>query len=383
MKIAVIYGILAIACFSCTDNHELEPSILEPQPVEIQNDIFIYEVEADSETEPVSALLGQDAADDPCLWINKSDRNKSTIIGTNKTSGLEVYNLDGESLFFYPVGRVNNVDIRYGFDLNGTAVDIVAASNRSTNCISLFMVQPESGELKNIEAEPMVSELNEVYGICMHKNIETNQFYVFINGRSGEVEQWLLNATSENKISGKIVRRFALQSKTEGMVADDEKGYVYIGEENRGIWKYSTNTEDTVTKTLIDLSGEDNPRIQYDVEGLSMYYAENGNGYLLASIQGNSTYAVFERKGDNTYLGSFAIVDGEIDGAEETDGIDVCNVAFGQKFPKGVFIVQDGFNYYNETEETQNFKMVSWEKIAQKFDPPLLIDTIYNPYFQR
>ena len=99
---------------------------------------------------------------------------------------------------------------------------------------------------------------------------------------------------------------------------------------------------------------------------MAIYDTGNGNGYLLASIQGNYSYAVFERQGENKYLGSFRIVDGIVDGVEETDGIDVTNVSLA-KYPQGFLVVQDGFNYDGRRKKSQNFKLVSWNEIEKLF----------------
>ena len=82
--------------------------------------------------------------------------------------------------------------------------------------------------------------------------------------------------------------------------------------------------------------------------------------------------------GENKYLGSFRITDSEIDGVEGTDGIDVMNLDLGGPFSKGLFIVQDGTNHEGNAELPQNFKIVSWEKIARLFDPPLIMDNTYK-----
>ena len=126
-----------------------------------------------------------------------------------------------------------------------------------------------------------------------------------------------------------------------------------------------------------------------DVEGLSIYYGEEGNGYLIASSQGDSSYAVFDREGTNEYLGSFVIGEnGDIDGVNETDGIDVINVGLGTEFPNGLLVVQDGANdpqFVVENEEelenaSTNFKFVDWEQVASSFENPLIVDTeSYNP----
>jgi 3-phytase len=46
----------------------------------------------------------------------------------------------------------------------------------------------------------------------------------------------------------------------------------------------------------------------------------------------------------------------------ETDGLDVSSANLGGAYGQGIFIAQDGRNI--TPAETQNFKFVSWTKIA-------------------
>ncbi len=65
----------------------------------------------------------------------------------------------------------------------------------------------------------------------------------------------------------------------------------------------------------------------------------------MASIQGSFSHTLFDRK-TNIYLGSFTIGEKDnIDGVEETDGLDIFSGLFGSQFPDGIAVVQDGFNY--------------------------------------
>ena len=130
---------------------------------------------------------------------------------------------------------------------------------------------------------------------------------------------------------------------------------------------YAIRSYYAVDGTIIANSSEENPNFKYDIEGLAIYATDSVNGYLIASSQGNYSYAVFERQGDNRYIGSFRIVGGQIDGVEETDGIDVSNVPLGADYPAGIFVVQDGYNYENEKLVSQNYKYISWEKIEALF----------------
>ena len=136
------------------------------------------------------------------------------------------------------------------------------------------------------------------------------------------------------------------------------------------------------------VSGEPSPLVP-DIEGLDLYYSADGKGYLLASSQGDSSYAVYSREGNNEYLGSFVIGDnGEIDQVNESDGLDVINVNLGSAFPNGLAVFQDGANdpqnAVPDEEELENnstnFKFVPWDDIANRFEIPLDIDpTSFDP----
>ncbi|MCD8446271.1 phytase [Tenacibaculum finnmarkense] len=318
----------------------------------------IIAITASAETTPVTSF--GDAADDPCIWINPKDKMQSIIIGTNKKKGLETYNLDGEKLFNYKIGRVNNVDIRTGFILNGKKVSVVTASNRTYNTISILIVK-ENGELEEIAARPIKSNLKEVYGLGMYKSKHSKKIYVFMVGKRGGVEQWELFENNA-KIDAKIVRSFSLGSQGEGIVADDYHGNVYIGEENKALWKY--NAEPNALNDRVKIIGTRDVNMKDDFEGVTLYDAGNGNGYILLSSQGNNSYAIFDRN-SNQYLGSFSIKNGVVDGTNDTDGIDVTSVSFNSKYPKGFFLAQDGTNNTPKDSLAQNFKIVDWRTIQK------------------
>lgn len=353
-KIILTCLVSSLTILACKEKKEAPIKSIEKYP--------FTTVFADAETTPVTS--NKDAADDPCIWINPKDTLQSTIIGTNKREGLEVYNLDGKRLFSYPIGKVNNVDIRNGFLLNGKEVSVVTATNRTNNTIAILYVKP-TGELEEIAARPIVSNLNEIYGLGMYKSAKTNLFYVFIVGKEGGVEQWEL-FENNIKIDAKLVRSFSLGSQGEGIVADDFYGKVYFGEENNALWKYDAEPDASTERIKVISTSDKN--MKDDFEGVTLYDAGNGKGLLILSSQGNNSYAVFDRI-TNTYQGSFKLADSEqIDGTYDTDGIDVTAISFGNKYPKGFFIAQDGANTRGKDSLNQNFKIVDWTKIATKLN---------------
>lgn len=319
-------------------------------------------VSATAETEPVPHR--GDAADDPAVWVDPRDPARSAVIATDKEGGLLVYDLSGEQLQYLPVGRVNNVDVRSdvgdgsGFRLDGERVSLVTTGNRSDDSIGVHVMDPQTRQLRDVSARRLEVGLS-VYGSCMYRSAATGRTSVFVNSKSGQVEQWEL-FERDGQVDARRVRSFDVGTQTEGCVADDELGHLYIGEEERGIWKYGAEPEDGSARTLVAAVGPDGPLVA-DVEGLALAYGPDGTGHLIASSQGSSSYVVYRREGDNDHVSSFRIVRGDgVDSVRDTDGIDVTTADLGPAFPHGVLVAQDG---RNDGGRNQNFKLVPLEDV--------------------
>ncbi len=319
-------------------------------------------VSASVETAPVESF--GDAADDPAIWVHPTDPGLSLIIGTQKRRGLNVYDLSGDLLQSIPAGRINNVDLRYGFDLAGRPVDVVAASNRSTDGIDIYVVDPRSRTLIEAADGVIPTGMRDPYGLCMYRSRRSGEYYVFVNDKDGLMRQWLLTAVDRRRVGAKLVREFSLGSQPEGCAADDETGALYVGEENVGFWRYSAEPSAEQAPVLVDSVGE-NGNLTADVEGIAIYYGPGGAGYLLVSNQGADNYALYQRHGENRFVGLFHVIADDasgVDGISETDGLDVSSAYLGAGFPHGLFVAQDGRNI--APAERQNFKLVPWERIA-------------------
>lgn len=321
-----------------------------------------YEVMASAETD--NAPSNDDAADDPAIFIHPTDRSKSVLVATDKQYGLLVYDLSGKELHRYPIGATNNVDLRQRCIFGTDTITLVAASNRSFNGISLLTLHPTDGSLTAVAMDTLFSASEEVYGITMG-NID-QQTYVYLIGKDGLIEQWHIT-NADGLFKADVVRTMQVPSQPEGGVVWDDKQLLYVGEEDKGIWQFDASpTGDTLGTLVVDVDSF--PSLATDIEGVALYLTDSAN-YLIASSQGNHSYAVFSLP-DHSYLGSFNIVSGEdVDGAEETDGLEVTSAALPPLFPSGLMVLQDGFN-----DGTQNFKLVDWASVAHAFKPALVID---------
>jgi 3-phytase len=321
------------------------------------------------ETEPVDSH--GDAADDPAIWVNPADPSRSRVIATNKKGGLYVYDLEGRLQQSLPDGRMNNVDLRDGFPLGGESVSVATASNRSTDSIAVYRIDMATGELTEAAHGVLPTGFADPYGLCMYHSTRTGEYYVFVNdGDTGVFRQWRLFDNGQGRVAAEQVREFSVGSQAEGCVADDETGQLYIAEENVGLWKYAAEPDGGTDRVQIDTTG-DGGRLTDDVEGVALWLGREGSGYLVASNQGANDYAVYRREGDNAYIGHFHVVASAtqgIDGASETDGLDVSSVSLGDAYPDGMLVVQDGRNI--APEERQNFKFVSWRDVAAALNLP-------------
>lgn len=282
---------------------------------------------------------GIDDTDDMCIWIHPTDPSLSTIIAADKAADMVVvYDLKGNALqtiqlLQTPTGseQPGNIDLRYGFPLGDEVVDIVALNQRASSRgrgFRIYKIDPDTRLLTRVDDGAVNEHAN--YGMCLYKSPLTGKFYAFATAKSQGVEQYELIDNGEGQISLIFVRRWD-QKKCEGAVADDELGYVYIAEESTGLWRYDAEPDGSIEGTHIAVVGENG--YDNDAEGVTIYYARDGGGYIIASSQGNDTFIVYDRQPPHAYVKTFGL-----EGVEETDGVDVTNVNLGPEFPYGLFV---------------------------------------------
>lgn len=311
-------------------------------------------VAAQAETAPMPHA--GDAADDPAIWRDARDPARSTVIGTDKLGGLAVYDLSGAQLQYLADGEFNNVDLRQDVALGGEQIALVAAGDRASNRVLLYRVDPAARTLVALPGQ--LAPGLAIYGLCMYRSPASGALFVFVNSKAGTVEQWALAEQPNGELGGRLARSFSVGSQTEGCVADDRSGQLYIGEERVGIWRYGAEPGDGDARRQVDRTGPLG-QLTSNVEGLALTDGPDG-GYLIASSQGSSTFAIYRRGGGNAYVGSFRLVGGPgADAVSDTDGIDATAADLGPRFPGGLLVAQDGAN----DDGNQNFKLVALQQI--------------------
>jgi myo-inositol-hexaphosphate 3-phosphohydrolase len=281
----------------------------------------------DDEDLPTVGELAGDA-DDPAIWVHPTNPAASRVIATLKDGGLVVFDLAGNVLQEVQPGefgdpRYNNVDLVYGFEIRQgnrkQHVDLAVVSDRQNDTLAIYKIDPATGLLSDVAHANLKAPgfsifgvddgESTAYGLASYTSPIDGTSYVFVSQASGNrVAQLELKALGNGKVTAQKVHQFTVpvpageeleDAQVEGMVVDRELGWLYVGQEGFGIYKFHAEPGTSTVGLLIE--SIDDGVLKPDLEGLTIYYAGDSAGYLLASSQGDSTYAVFAREGDNAY----------------------------------------------------------------------------------
>ncbi|MFD5921359.1 phytase [Kitasatospora sp. NPDC058201] len=380
---------------------------------------------------------GGDAnADDPAIWRNNADPGRSLVVATAKQGGLRVYDLDARQVQSIPApagpgaddapGRFNNVDLVQGLRLAGSRADVAVVSDRGNDRLRIYRIDRDKpgGPLTDV-TDPAVrpvfsadqAEINDqktAYGLATWTDRNTGRSYAVVSQRNRTRLALLeLIATPNGTVGYRQVRTIDLPSsfrlpngtswtpcaepgelpQVEGMVVDPADGTLYAGQEDVGIWRIDAGL--TGTPTLIDKvreygvpgtydaeteectpgadPGYGGKRLTADVEGLTLITEPDGDGYLLASSQGDNTFVAYdrERDDDNEFEGAFRITAASttLDGSEVCDGAAALNAPLGARYPHGLLVVQDGQETPADGDrEATGFKFVDLGKVLDAID---------------
>ncbi|MFD5623165.1 phytase [Streptomyces yangpuensis] len=398
----VVLGVIAVPAHARADRSTPPPMPQVPASVETPS---LFDDEEG----------GNANADDPAIWRNAQDPDRSLVIATAKEGGLRVYDLDGRQVQSLPAppppgaghkpGRFNNVDLVTGLRFPDGLHDVAVVSDRGRDRLRVYRIDPGRPTAPLVDvtdetAAPLVFSADQdeaddqrtAYGLAAYTDRRSGRSFAVTSRRHGtELALAELRPTAEGKVGYRTVRTTALPAtftlpdgtswspcaepgelpQVEGMVVDPDTGDLYAGQEDVGIWKLDADLRSPAR--LIEkvrsfgVPGTWNPQteecdagadpgfggrhVSADVEGLTIWrdpkHPRRG-GYLLASSQGDDTFAVFDRENGNAYVRGFRVAagtgPGAPDGSQESDGAAVTSAPLGRRFPEGLLVVQDGHN---------------------------------------
>jgi 3-phytase len=304
--------------------------------------------------------------DDPAIWINSNDPEKSLIIGTDKNEdgALYVYDLDGkinEEKTVRNLKRPNNVDIEYGLILNGKPVDIAVTTERLTSKLRVFKL-PEMKAIDNGGIDVFEGQTQRaLMGIALYKRQADGVVFAIVGRKEGPTDgtylwQYLLEDDGNGYVKGSKVREFGNWSgkkEIEAIAVDDELGYVYYSDEGVGVHKYAADPDAPNCNEELALFATDG--FTADHEGISIYKINDGTGYILVSDQQANEFHIFKREGEADNPHNHQTIKVVKTSTTESDGSEVTNAVLNKNFPAGLFVAMS---------DDQTFQFYSWKDIA-------------------
>jgi 3-phytase len=279
------------------------------------------------------AVLCRDPAakdqDDVAIWLHPTQGALSTIIASDKSAGrIFVYDLAGRTLQAIEAPGAGNIDVRCGFPLGGRKVDIVAFNQRAGGfAIAVYAVDPETRALRR--ADDGKIRTGENYGGTLYRSPRTGKVFFLATAVAGPLEQYELFDDGAGRIAGRK-ERFWRVGLSEAAVGDDAAGKIYIAEESKGVWEVGGEPDDPTPGRLVIRTGENG--LTDDVEGLAIHPNVGGSKALVVSNQSRDNFKVYRLGGDFALLGTFTV-----QGASDTDGLDIAARDLGGPFAKGLF----------------------------------------------
>jgi len=306
-------------------------------------------------------------SDDPAIWINYQNPSLSLVIGTDKggesgEGGLYVFDLDGkiDTSKTVRLQRPNNVDVAYGLKMADRMTDIAVCTERNTNKIRVFSL-PDMLAIDGGGIEVFVDDtLRSPMGIALFTDLKTNNIYAMVGRKTGPktgyIYQYLLSTDNSNTVKGQLVRKFGNFSglkEVEAIVVDNELGYLYCSDEGVGVRKYYAHPDSNNIELALFATND----VSEDHEGLSIYKANDGTGYIILSDQQSDQFLIYPREGSKENKHQHQLIKTIKTNTDESDGSDVTNIPLNDAFRNGLFVAMstDGtFQYYR------------WEDLADK-----------------
>ncbi|MEV1026387.1 phytase [Streptomyces sp. NPDC050264] len=407
-------------------------AVTAPAPVQAAAPLPAVTPRAETVALHDDAAGGDADADDPAIWRNGADPDRSLVIATAKQGGLRVYDLDAHEVQSVPApaapgpddapGRFNNVDLVHSARLS----DLAVTTDRGSDRLRVYRIDRDhpGGPLTDVtdpkaptvfsSSQEEVNAQRTAYGLATWTDRTTGRSFALVSRRERTRLALLeLTAQPNGTVGYRPLRTLDLPStfrlpngtswspcaepgelpQVEGMVVDPENGTLYAGQEDVGIWRlradltgkpklvdtvreygvpgtYDEATEECAAGTDPGFGGT---HLTADVEGLTLVTEKDGDGLLLASSQGDNTFAAYDREASdgNEYEGGFRVAPASaaLDGSEECDGAAALNAPLGRRYPHGLLVVQDGHDAPGDPERAStNFKFVDLGKVTDAVD---------------
>jgi len=318
--------------------------------------------------------------DDPAVWVNARQPERSLILGTDKIAGrggLYVFGLDGAvRQVITPLDRPNNVDVEYGLSLKGVGTDIAVVTERKKHRLRVFGIPGNGGTLIDLAPagirvlEGQMGEESEPMGIALYRRPADAAIFAIVAPKTGGTTNYLwqyrLTDDGAGRVTGTLVRRFGAFSRAGGLLdageieavaVDDALGFVYYSDERFGIRKYRADPDAPDAATELASFGTDG--YEGDREGLAIYPTGPKTGYLVSTDQvpGAARVIVYRREGEPGRPHSHPRLATILTSSDGTDGLEAVATPL-PGFPHGMLVMM--------TSGPKAFLLYDWDRLADR-----------------
>lgn len=313
---------------------------------------------------PAASTVGSPGgeAEDAAIWVHPTDPARSVVIGAYRAGWVMVWNMQGVELQRIDQGTtVKYVDVRYNVQMGAETVDVAAANLRDAGQAAVFKINPHytgADVLIPIASRESLNNRIQKNSWCftLYKRPFDGALFLFESPKNNvRIRQYRIR---DDGNGGVIIDPFERElnyfgDTADGMVADDESGFLYVSEGNEGFHKYFLDAEkgsDPIAfiPTFDALAPEN--------EGMALYGCNDGDGYIFLSSKGSSSIKIYERNGENRLIKNFLPLNAE-GAAIQTVGFDVTPVAILPNYPSGLLVAHDA--------KGRTFHLYDWGRIAE------------------
>jgi 3-phytase len=313
-----------------------------------------------------------DDADDPAVWVNRRDPERSLVLGTNKAAApsgaLYAFGMDGAvRQVVAPLDRPNNVDVEYALRTPTGPVDIAVVTERLQSRLRVYRVSEQGlAPLDNGQGVPVLDgETGEAampMGIALYRRPRDGAIFAIVAPKTGGTVNYLwqyrlVADPSTGVVHGSLVRRFGAYSgmgEIEAVAVDDELGYVYYADEEYALRKWHADPDHRDAADELAVFGRTGFKQQR--EGLGIFRGRDGTGFLAASdqIEGATEVRVFPREGTRGRPHDHGEGTAIVTGADSTDGLDIVSSGLRGDLSGGLLVMMNSrgrnFQFYRWTD---------------------------------
>ena len=292
----------------------------------------------------IAAPSEADQLVDPAIWVHPQYPSQSLVLGARTGGGLAWYGLDGRRLgAFEGPDACATADVAYRWRLGDREVDVVAATTASDEPdLVVWSIDPEPRVLELVGRAAVGRSGDAGVGaLTLHRRVRDGALFAFTGNDAGRVEQHRLDGAS-GALEASLVRTFEVGGAVSGLVADDERGAVFVAVAGSGVWRVGAEPDAPATpRDRARVLTLGTPGLGAGIGGMALYAARGGRGFLLVALTDVDRVLVLDREPPHPVRKVVEPRPGPgVDDLRHLAGIAVEGFALGATFESGVLVLQ-------------------------------------------